>query len=248
MKKIFVAIVLLSWVCSAFSMAGGPLFCVGQQRTSMTVEASKVNLKLSSPDAGNQKTSAMSDRVMLTARYGFAENLDLSAGLGAANLNFSKLEGGFSDYSSDWSLAWSAAFRAGYPVEPKLFQALVTVNYVGFQPNGKTSNSIKSISNKYLWHEVTPTAAVGIKAGPVVPYLGVSKPYLFGRREVSVALRGQTFPAAGSNANYSYKDQPLRGILGIEWRLPEGYSIGAEGATTSSGSWGLSISLAQVLR
>jgi hypothetical protein len=93
-----------------------------------------------------------------------------------------------------------------------------------------------------------PTAAVGYRFGPVLPYIGASKPYLFGRRDVTVALRGQEFPTAGGTSTYTDSEQPLRGILGLEWRLPQGYAIGAEAAATTKGVWTLAVSIAQVLR
>lgn len=125
---------------------------------------------------------------------------------------------------------------------------IVVVNYLGFQPRGDISNGTKSISSKYLWHEVSPALAFGVRFGPIVPYIGAGKSFLFGKRDLSVTLRGQEFPSAGGVSTYSDAEQPVRGLLGVEWRLPEGYSITAETAATSDGMWTMTVGLAQVLR
>ena len=247
MKRILIPVAVVLTSQLAFGMVGGPLFCVGQQMTSMTVEASKVNLDVSAPSSGDRE-NAISERVFLTARYGLAQCLDLSGSVGTANLNFNGLSGGYNDFDAAWSLAWGASLRAGVPFHPRRFQLIAAVNYLGFQPKGDIDNGTKNISSKYLWHEVSPALALGMRFGPIIPYVGVSKPFLFGRRDISVTLRGQEFPSAGGSSNYSDSEQPLRGLLGVEWRLPEGYSITAETATTSDGLWTMTVGLAQVLR
>jgi hypothetical protein len=248
MKRVLIPIALMLVCRAAFGMAGGPLFCVGQQMTSMTVEAVRANLDVQSPGGGDDRESAVSERVFLTARYGLAPCLDMAASVGTANLNFSDLPSGYGDFSATWSLAWGASLRAGMPLYAGRYQVMAAVNYFGFQPKGDISNGTKSISSKYLWHEVSPTLAAGVRLGPLVPYVGAAKPFLFGRRDVTVTLNGQEFPAAGGRSNYADSEQPLRGLLGVEWRLPEGYSLTAEAAATTKGVWTMSIGLAQVLR
>jgi hypothetical protein len=242
------AAVLMLSGSTAFAVVGGPLFCVGLQNTSMTVEAAKVNVDITSPGVSDQKTEAISDRVMLTARYGVWPGVDISASVGAANLRFGNLTSGYSDFSANWALAYGAGIRAGVPAKPQLFQVIGAVNYTGFRPKGATTNGVKNIDSKYMWHEVSPAVAVGAHFGAFVPYIGATKPFLFGKRDVTVALNGQVFPSAGGASDYSDKDQPFRGILGLEWRLPEGYSIGAEAAATTEGVWTMTISLTQLMR
>ena len=248
MKRVLIPIAWMLVCRAAAGMAGGPLFCVGQQMTSMTVEAVRTNLDVQSPGGGDDRESAVSERLFLTARYGLAPCLDMAASVGTANLNFSDLPAGYGDFSASWSLAWGASLRAGMPLQAGRYQLMAAVNYLGFQPKGEISNGTKSISSQYLWHEVSPTLAAGMRLGPLVPYVGATKPFLFGRRDVTVALNSQEFPAAGGTSNYTDSEQPLRGLLGVEWRLPEGYSLTAEAAATTGGVWTMSIGLAQVLR
>ena len=248
MKRVLIPIALMLACRAALGMAGGPLFCVGQQMTSMTVEAVRANLNVSSPGGGDDRETAVSERVFLTARYGLAPYLDLAASVGTANLNFADLPSGYGDFSATWSLAWGASLRAGVPLYAGRYQVMAAVNYLGFQPKGDIGNGTKSISSKYLWHEVSPSLAAGIRLGPVVPYIGATKPFLFGRRNVTVTLNGQEFPTAGGASTYTDSEQPLRGLLGVEWRLPEGYSLTAEAAATMDGVWTMSLGVAQVLR
>jgi hypothetical protein len=247
MKRLLLILIAL-WIAQAtLAMTGGPFFCVGQQMTSMTVEASKVHMEMTSPTS-TERAAAVSDRIGLTSRFGLRPGVDFSATLGAATLQFSNLEQGFSNFEGAWSFAWGAGLQAGYPFDPKLYQAVVSVDYFGYMPKGKISNGIKTINSKYQWHEITPRASVGFRLGSVVPYAGAMKPYLFGKQDVTVDLRGQAFSAANGRNTYSDGKQELRGFLGIEWRLPQGYSIGAEGATTPGGIWTLVINVAQVLK
>jgi hypothetical protein len=247
MKTILIAATLLLLVTTAFGMVGGPIFPLGSQMTAMTVEASRTTLETTSPSGSGSQTG-ISDRVLLTARYGVLPNTDVSATLGTSNLGFSQLYGGFSDFKSSWSVAWGAGVRTGYPVGSTPYQIVGILQYVGFRPKGSLTNGTQMISSKYLWHEITPSLAVGGKFGPLVPYIGASKPYLFGSRDINVTMRGREFSSAGGLTTYSDGQQPLRGILGLEWRLPEGYSLTAEGTATTGGVWTLSLGVAQVLK
>lgn len=248
MKKVVIILTSMLVVHTAFGMVGAPLFCIGRQLTSMTVEASKVNLESSSPSADNEKASAASERLVLTARYGLAQNVDIQASLGAANLVFTDLTPGFSDFDASWCLAWGAGVRVGLPVSPHQWQVVGAVNYAGFQPHGNTGNGVKNISSKYLWHEISPSVTFGMRFGNLVPYVGATKPFLLGRRDIDVTLNGQEFPSAGGRSDYTDSEQPVRGILGLEWKLPEGYSITTEAAATTDGIWTVCIGVAQVLR
>ena len=202
----------------------------------------------STQNPGGGSANAMSDRLTLTARYGMASCLDVSASLGTADLSFNQLTTGYSEYASGWSLAWGAGLRAQLPLDESQFKVVGAVNYLGFQPGGSTGNGYRTISSKYLWHEVMPSLAVGIKAGPVVPYVGAAKPYLFGHKKETVSLNGRALPNAGGSTDFSDGEQSLRGVLGADWKLPQGYSITAEAQTTSKGVWTLSIGVAQVLK
>ncbi|HEY3296252.1 MAG TPA: hypothetical protein VGL38_12560 [bacterium] len=247
MKTVFIAATLILCACTAWGMVGGPIFPVGSQMTAMTVEASKVTLKTVSP-SGSGSQEGTSDRMFLSARYGVLSNVDLSAMLGTSNLGFNNLYGGYSDFRSNWSFAWGAGARAGFPLGSPRYQAICGLQYTGFQPKGSSSNGIQTVSSKYIWHEVAPSVAVGARVGPLVPYLGVAKPFFFGRRDVMVAMHGRAFPAAGGQTSYADGQQPVRGILGLEWKLPDGYSLTAEGMTTPAGIWTLSLGVAQVLK
>jgi hypothetical protein len=227
---------------SAFAVTGGPVFCVGKQTTAMTVEATKISM-----DFG-QSDRTVSNRLMLTARWGLLDGLDLSGSLGTADLAFNRLVGGYSDYRAPWSFAWGAGLRAGWPQEPKTYQILGIVNYVGYQPAGSTTSGVLEKNSSYLFNEISPVLIGGMKFGAMTPYVGVTKPFLFGRKDLTVKFRGADYPALGGRTNYSDSEQALRGILGLEWKLPEGYSIGAEGASTTDGAWYVGVSLAQVLK
>jgi len=95
---------------------------------------------------------------------------------------------------------------------------------------------------------VTPAVTAGMRVGSVIPYLGVAKPFLLGQKDVSVRFNGQEYPAAGGTQNYTDSEQAIRGILGAEWHLPEGYSISGEGCVSTGGQWSMSLGLTQVLR
>ena len=168
--------------------------------------------------------------------------------LGTSNLGFNNLYGGYSDYKASWSFAWGAGLKGGIPLGSPNYRLIAAVQYTGFEPKGSSSNGIETISSRYIWHEVAPAVALGAKFGPLIPYAGAAKPYLFGHREIGVSMHGREFPAAGGQTNYSDGQQAVRGILGVDWRLPEGYSLTAEGTTTVGGIWTLSVGVAQTLK
>jgi hypothetical protein len=248
MKRVLVPIALTILGHATFGMAGGPMFCVPQRMTSMTVELLRSNVEVASPGFATESERAVSQRVLLTGRYGIAPYCDIAASLGTADLSFSNLPAGYTDFSASWSLGWGASLRGGLPLRGGRGQVVAAVHYFGFEPKGEIHNGIKSIDSKYVWHELSPVVTAGWQVGPVVPYLGVSKPFLFGRRDVKVVLNGQEYRAAGGASNYTDSEQPVRGLLGVEWRLPEGYSLTAEAAATSKGVWTMGIGMAQVLR
>jgi len=247
MKTILVAVSIIITAGAAYCMIGGPIFTVGNQMTAMTVEGGRFTMKTTTP-TGSGSQSATMDRVMLTARYGVLSNVDLSASLGTSNLGFTNLYGGYADFKSSWSFAWGAGMRAGYPVEPGPYQVVGCVQYFGFQPKGSTTNGTEVIDSQYMWHEIAVSAAGGMRFGTLLPYAGLSKPYLFGNHTVSVAMHGKEFPTAGGTHSYADGEQGLRGILGLEWKLPEGYALSAEGSTNSDGAWALTVGFAQVLK
>jgi len=248
MRHIAIAAVLILVGGAALAMNGGPVFCVGPQMTSMTVEVSQANLQLPSDRAGDGWETAVSQRGFLVARYGLSPGCDFAARVGSANLSFSDLPSGYSDVTGSWAFAWGASARLGFPLKPDRYQVIAAVDYVGFQPTTSTTLGQKTIESEYLWNEVSPSLTAGYRFGWLLPYVGVMKPYLFGRRDVKVTLQGQELTSAGGASDYSDGEQPLRGLLGFEWRLPDGYSFGAEVAGDTEGMWTLSIGLAQVLK
>lgn len=248
MKRVIIAALLVVTVSPAAAMVGGPAFCVGSGMTGMIVSASQVNTDLFSPQAAGERERMTSNRMMLTARYGLADNLDFSAVLGTADLGFTGLPAGYSTIDGQWNFAWGAGARIGYPVHAEIFQIVLGAEYFGFQPKTETSNGYKTVGSQYLWHEVAPSALLGFRLGKWVPYCGVTKPYLFGRRDLRVSLRGVNYPELSSTQDYSDVEQPLRGIAGLEWKLPQGYSITAEAAANLDNAWTLTIGLAQVMK
>ena len=239
-RFITLGLVLLLMATMAQAMVGGPVFTIGQKMSGMTVEATQTKMELSS-SSGSETFG--SQRVMLTARYGLLNNLDCSAQVGGSNISFEDLPAGYSEFSSDWAFAWGGSLRAELPGQASPFEVIAALNYFGFQPKGKIDNGTKTISSSYLWHEVSPSLSVGYATGAMIPYVGVMKPYLFGKKDVEVSFNGQEFPAAGGRTTYTDGDQSIRGLLGIEWRWPDGYSVCAEAAAGGSGLWTISLGL-----
>ena len=67
--------------------------------------------------------------------------------------------------------ASGAGARLAYPAGPSPYQVLAIVQYSGFQPQGTTSSGVKTIESKYLWHEVAPALAGGMKFGALTPFV-----------------------------------------------------------------------------
>jgi hypothetical protein len=229
-------------------MGGAPIFIIGQKMTGITVEGTHAVMELNSASSTVANDKFSSNRVMLTARYGVLPNVDISGQLGTASLNFKDLPAGYSAYDANWTLAWGADARVGFPTKAQPYQVVAAIKYFGFRPHGTTSNGQKSIESKYLWHEISPTLTAGYAIGQVVPYVGVMKPYLFGQKDVDVTFNGQQFAAAGGKSSYSDGEQSVRGLLGVEWRGPEGYAFTAEAAAASNGIWTVSLGVSQVLK
>lgn len=247
MKKYILVLVFAVCVSQthAVNLFGGPVFCLGKDMSSMTVEVSRVNMDIESFGA---KESALSQRMFLTGRYGVTQSFDLEGRVGMADLRFSDSPQSYSSYKSNYSLAWGAGIRAGFPIEASDYKLTGTLSYVGFQAKGSSTKGDKVVNSKYLWHEVSPTVTFGYKFGQLLPYCGVTKPYLFGNKDTEVSYAGNSYPNAGSKDKYTDSEQDMRGLLGIEWKLQEGYSLSAEAGATASGVWTLSMGVAQVLK
>ncbi len=234
-------------VSSADAMVGGPAFCVGNAVTSMTVEAERAsyNVPMSSELSGSGGTQ--SQRLFLTGRYGLADFLDIQGKLGTANLDFDDFDNGFSPFSSSLSLAWGAGLKAGLPITSR-FQVNAGVSYIGFSAEGDVTRSGRKVSNKYLWQEIQPSVTVGYRIAEVTPYIGASKTYLNGKRDFTVSYAGQILEAASGSNTYSDGEQPISPLIGLEWHLPDGYSITGEAASGENGNWSISLGLSQALR
>lgn len=248
MKKYIISLALiLFFTANAFGMVGGPTFVVPMKMTSMSVCGSQFNSMLNGTD-GTSDQPLSSDRISLQCRYGLLSQVDVGAEIGTANLNVSELGAGYSDFSSEWDVSWGASARAGLPGGSQKFQLTAGIGYFGFKPSGSSANETKSISSNYMWHEVTPSMTAGYRLSSVIPYVGLSKPFLFGDKDTQVSFNGQEFPSAGGSSSYSDSKQSVRGVFGMEWKLPDGYSVTGEAATTSEGDWTMSIGLTQMMR
>ncbi len=238
---------LLVWSTNASAMVGGPLFCVGNKVTGMTVEAERAafDVPMSSELAGSG--GVQSQRLFLTGCYGLANFVDAQVKFGAADLNFDDFNNGFSPFSSNPSLAWGAGLKAGIPFTEK-FQVNAGVTYIGFGAEGEVTRSGRKVSNKYMWQEVQPFATIGYRVSEVTPYIGVCKNYLVGNRDFTVSYQGEELEAASGSESYSDGEQPISPLVGLEWHLPDGYSVTGEAASGENGNWSISIGLSQALR
>jgi hypothetical protein len=249
MKRLLPLILLACVAGSAFGMGGAPIFIVGQGLTRITAEGTHAVIEQISPSSTVAKDKFSSDRVMCIARYGMMPNVDISGQLGIAGLNFKDLSVGYADYVANWSLAWGADARVGYPAKAQPYQVVAAIKYFGFRPHGTTGNGQKSFESTYLWHEISPALTAGYVTGPLVPYVGIMKQYLFGQKDVNVTFNGQQFAAAGGKSTYSDGKQAIRTLLGLEWRSsPDGYTVTAEASAGSNGIWTVSVGLSQVLK
>ncbi len=248
MNRIIPLILLACVAGSAFGMSGAPVFLVGQKTTVMTAEGAHGVMELNSPSSTVADDKFSSDRVLITARYGVLPNVDVAAQIGGANLNFKDLPAGYSEFDANWTFSWGADARVGFPVKPQAYQVVAAVKYFGFRPSGTTGTEDKRIESQYLWNEISPTLTAGYIVGPVVPYVGIMKPYLFGQKDVDVTFNGQQYATAGGKSTFSDGEQSIRGLLGVEWRWPNGYSLAAEAAAASNGIWTVSLGVSQVLK
>lgn len=248
MKKTYSLTVLAALLAfaNAQAMVGGPLFCVGRQVSSMTVEAERSSMKVPMADLTEGRGGSDSKRLFLTGRYGIQDFLDGQAKIGAADLNFDDFENGFSPFSSSPSLAWGAGLRLGFSFTER-FELNANLSYVGFSAEGEVTRTGRSISSKYLWQEVTPAVTIGYRVSEVTPYVGVTKVYLLGRRDYDVTYNGDLLELASGSESFSDGEQPISPLVGLEWHLPDGYSITGE-AASGDGDWSVSVGLSQALR
>ena len=117
---------LLIWTSAASAMVGGPLFCVGNKVTGMTVEAERTAFDVPMSSELGGSGGVQSQRLFLTGSYGLANFVDAQVKFGAADLNFDDFNNGFSPFASDPSLAWGAGVKAGIPFTTKLYWSLRT--------------------------------------------------------------------------------------------------------------------------
>ena len=76
----------------------------------------------------------------------------------------------------------------------------------------------------------------------------MQKQYLFGTREFKVSYLGEPLEAASGKETFSDGEQPINGVAGLEWSLPDGYSLSGEVVGGSEGNWSLSLGLSQAIR
>lgn len=246
LNKITLCLLLLA-VTSASAMVGGPLFCVGNKVTSMTVEAERATFDVPMSNSLTGIGGTQSQRLFLTGRYGLADFIDAQVKFGAADLDFDEFNNGFSPFASSPSLAWGAGLKAGLPITSK-FQVNAGVSYVGFGAEGEVTRSGRTVSNKYMWQEVQPAVTIGYRISEVTPYLGAAKTYLVGKRDFEVSYQGELLEAASGSESYSDGEQPISPLVGLEWHLPDGYSVTGEASSGENGNWSISLGLSQALR
>lgn len=249
MKKVNTIILgcLLLTSTNALAMVGGPLFCVGDRITSMTVEAERVSYDVPMSSDIDGFGGTQSKRLFLSGRYGLASFIDGQVKIGVADLDFDEFNNGFSPFATTPSLAWGAGLKAGLPITSKL-QINAGVTYVGFNAEGAVTRSGRKVSSKYLWQEIQPSATIGYRIAEVTPYVGASKTYLTGKRDYIVSYNGQELGAASGNESYTDGEQPFSPLMGLEWHLPDGYSVTGEAASGENGNWSISLGLSQALR
>ncbi|MBK6767044.1 MAG: hypothetical protein IPG71_12315 [bacterium] len=248
MKKTYVLTVLvaLMFTAQADAMVGGPLFCVGKQVTSMTVEVERSSLNVPMEGLSSDRSGSNSKRLFLIGRYGLQDFLDGQLKIGAADLGFDDFGNGFSSFVSNPSLAWGAGLRAGLSITEKL-ELNANLSYMGFTAEGEVTRAERSISNAYLWQEVIPAITMGYSISDVTPYVGVGKVYLMGRRDFDVTYSGDLLEMASGSEEFSDGKQPMSPLVGLEWHLPDGYSLTGE-ASSSDGDWNITLGLSQTLR
>lgn len=250
-RVIITAAAVLIAAAQTMAMVGGPAFVLGRGVTSMAVTAERINMEISSSgdvvEAGSVQDLA-SQRVLLTGRYGMTDFVDVEGTVGMADLVFDNPAFGYTDYESSMSLAWGGGIRIGLPGRQVPYQVTFALRYMGYKATGSTTNGIRTVQTDYLWQEVTPSVIFGYRFRNLVPYAGFAKPYLMGTKDIEVTLQNREFTAFGSEADYTDSEQNMRGIVGLEWLFPEGYSLTSEALLTTDGLWTLSIGLAQKVR
>lgn len=243
---VITALVTLLYVAQSDAMVGGPLFCVGKQVTSMTVEVERTTLQVPMDGLSSERGGTNSKRLFLTGRYGLQDFLDGQLKVGAADLGFDDFGNGYSSFASSPSLAWGAGLRAGVAFAEN-FELNANLSYMGFTAEGEVSRADRTISNKYLWQEVIPAVTLGYRISDVTPYAGVGKVYLMGKRDFDVSYNGELLDLASGSESFSDGEQPISPLIGVEWHLPDGYSLTGE-ASSSEGDWNVTLGLSQALR
>ncbi len=246
-RNLAIVMVALLIAAEAPAMVGGPLFCVGNRVTSMTVEAEQAKLRVPMGEHLDGRGGTSSKRLFLTGRYGLQDFMDGFVKIGAANLKFDDFGNGYSGFSSNPTLAWGAGLRIGFAFTEQL-ELNANLAYTGFNAEGDVTRNGRTISNKYLWQEVSPALTIGYRVSEITPYIGVGQTFLMGQREYNVSYNGTALALASGSEKFSDSDQPISPIVGLEWHLPDGYSLTGEAAGGSEGDWSLSIGLSQALR
>lgn len=250
----FGIVVLIIALCAPMAFGGGlvgrPAFCIGTDAVAMTVEFSGMHYAVENDayEGAAQDDEVETQRVLLRASFGLAPGIDADVAAGTADLRFRSGPANYSAYHSNWSFAWGGGLRLGYPHRQELWQLQLSASYLGFIADGETSSAQKTLSNKYIWQEFTPTLTVGYRFGRVTPYMGLMQTVLFGTRETTVEFLGAERPDAGGKRSYTDVTQRLQGLLGVNWLLPDGYYVTAGVSASGQGEWGFSLGVAQSLR
>lgn len=234
----------------AGGLVGRPAFCLGSDGVAMTVEFSNMCYAVQATGAPSEEQGdkVQTQRGLLRATFGVAPGLDVDLALGTANLSFPDSPADFSTFRSEWGFAWGGGLRAGYPFQDELWQLQLSMNYIGFRAEGETANSQKVLRSEYVWQELTPTLTVGYRFGQLTPFVGAMQAILFGVRETEVEFLGAVKPALGGKQNYTDGKQKPQGLMGVDWRFPDGYFLTAQISASGQGQWGFSLGLAQALK
>ncbi|MFH1010865.1 MAG: hypothetical protein V1784_06500 [bacterium] len=231
----------------AGGLVGRPAFCIGSHGTAMTLEFSTMRYAFETTGV-QEEGKAETQRGLLRATFGLAPGLDADLALGTANLSFPGGPEGYSTFRSDWALAWGGGCRFGYPFQGEPWQLQLSASYIGFRAEAETANMQKAIFSRYTWQEFTPALTAGYRFGQVTPYVGVMQTFLFGTRETTVEFLGVVRPSLGGKQSYADASGKAQGLLGVDWRLPDGYYVTARGCASGQGQWGFLLGLAQALK
>lgn len=174
-----------------------------------------------------EKFETTSHRFFIKGNYGLSDFAGIFLKLGAANLKVPTKSPGFDDYNGDTHFAYGGGIKLR-PIKMGKSGFFLIGQAVAFTSEGSVQDNHFRINNKYEWREYQSALAFATQIKKVDLYLGLEKTWLDGKHSWTSYLLSSNEALAKDSQDFSDDQQSLRPVIGLDFQLPQNYSLSFE--------------------